>query len=544
MTKEERNTKIKQLVKMAGEKGVLTYDDINEVLPENVISPDEIESMLILLRSMEVQIVDDAKRKKAEEEWKAKEETKEEDESSKTEVLDDPVRMYLKQMGKVPLLTREQEVDLAKRIEEADQQIRSFLFTFGNIPKESVIIARRLLAGKERFDRVVIDKFVTNKERYISGLSRVCHHAETLEKEVFVLVKEVRKRISKGIRNRKLKKLEEKRRKLNSLLRKFYFRQEVIDELVDKVLSLRDKIVAAEREIELSRPGESSKLRRARVQNERRKLKRIEETLGVTLDEFKQQSATLEHWTNRMRSAKDDMVEANLRLVISIAKKYTNRGLSFLDLIQEGNLGLMKAVDKFEYKRGYKFSTYATWWIRQAITRSIADQARTIRIPVHMIETINKLVRVSKKLVQEYGKEPTPEEISEEMNLPVEKVRGILKISQHPISLQTPIGDGEDSQFGDFIEDKTIRNPAEATGYSLLKEQIENVLETLTPREKRVLRLRFGLGDGSPRTLEEVGKVFNVTRERVRQIEAKALKKMRHPIRSKKLKGFLDYISA
>lgn len=546
MQKEQRNQKIKQLVKIAGDKGFLTYDDINEVLPEEVVSSDEIETFLILLRSMDIEVVDDEKEAKpSEEPWKAKkEEEPEEDEISKLEILDDPVRMYLKQMGKVPLLTREQEVELAKRIEEADLQIRNILFTFGNVPRESVLTARRLLAGKERFDRVVLDKNVPNKERYLSNLCKSCNRVETIENELLKITKELKKRLGKAVKNRRVKKQETLRKELNQILQKFYFRQEVVDELVDKVLSLQDKVILTEREIEGARPGESSRNRKNRVKNDRRKLRRIEEGLGVSLEEFKRQADVLDNWTDRMRTAKDEMVEANLRLVISIAKKYTNRGLSFLDLIQEGNLGLMKAVDKFEYRRGYKFSTYATWWIRQAITRSIADQARTIRIPVHMIETINKLVRVSKKLVQEYGKEPTPEEIAEEMSLSVEKVRGILKISQHPISLQTPIGDGEDSQFGDFIEDKSIRNPAEATGYSLLREQIDGVLETLTAREKRVLRLRFGIGDGSPRTLEEVGKVFNVTRERVRQIEAKALKKMRHPIRSKRLKGFLDYISA
>lgn len=544
MNKEDRNRRIKDLVKISNEKGYLTYEDVNDALPEEVVSSEEIDDILMLLRSMDVEVIDEPDRYSVKtSDWKSEQLSPEEDEEAKLEILDDPVRMYLKQMGQVPLLTREQEVALAKRIERADQQIRQIVFRFGIVPKEALVIARRLLTAKERFDRVVQEKNVKNRDRYLIALPKLCQRVKELGTAMDATFEKQRPQgKDQDYYRDQAEELAELRREQTSILKKFHFRQEIIDEFVDRIDTILERIEVVEESIDEARQEPDRKARAARIKNERRKLRRIEMSTRIFADEIKKQQELLQKWVTRMRMAKEEMIEANLRLVISIAKKYTNRGLSFLDLIQEGNMGLMKAVDKFEYRRGYKFSTYATWWIRQAITRSIADQARTIRIPVHMIETINKLVRVSKKLVQETGKEPTPEEISEEMDLPVEKVRGILKISQHPISLQTPIGDGEDSHFGDFIEDKAIKSPSEATGYTLLKEQIEDVLETLTPRERRVLKLRFGIGDGSPRTLEEVGKVFNVTRERVRQIEAKALRKMRHPIRSKKLRSFLDYI--
>ena len=540
MVKAERNQKIKELIKQANDQGYLTYAEINDALPDSIVSAEEIDSIIMLLRGMDVEIVDDkeAAIKKAGAAAAAKAEKKER--APKLEFIDDPVRMYLKQMGQVPLLTREQEVEISKRIEKAETQIKSILFSLGYTPKLALGLADRVCAGRERFDRVIQDKKVKNRDTYIVAAKKVSAELQKVDSLMARKYLQIRKAQPGSKPELKLKRETQKLQEaMIALVKQFFFKQNAIEEFIEPIEKEVHKIVELDRELERLKKQRGGNAKR-RISQINKKFTAIELQARTPLDSVKQEAENLKIWAHRAHTAKSEMVEANLRLVISIAKKYTNRGLSFLDLIQEGNMGLMKAVDKFEYRRGYKFSTYATWWIRQAITRSIADQARTIRIPVHMIETINKLVRASKKLVQEYGKEPSPDEIAEEMELPVEKVRGIMKIAQHPISLQTPIGDSNDSHFGDFIEDKAAESPAMATGYTLLKEQIESVLKTLTTREQKVLTLRFGIGDGSPRTLEEVGRVFNVTRERVRQIEAKALRKMRHPTRSRKLRGFLE----
>ncbi|MCK4948393.1 MAG: RNA polymerase sigma factor RpoD [Candidatus Aureabacteria bacterium] len=540
MNKDERNQKIRELIKVSNEKGFLTYDDINDVLPDEVLSSDEIDSILILLRGMEIEIVDSPNAVSKEPSWE--EEEAKDKKLSKMEILDDPVRMYLKQMGQVPLLSREQEIEISRRIEVAEGNIKELIYVFPNIYKEFIWYSKRLQSGKERFDRIVVEKKVPKRESYLKKMDKLCSDIERQNKKICDTQEKLKKkRTTKKEKKRLQKKLETLLSKLGDILRKFYYKQSSIEEMGERIEATTDKIRAVKRVIkQLEHEKRKKAEKKQQLSNERKKLKRLQNTIGIKTDLFIKQSDEISGWLRKNHDAKAEMVEANLRLVISIAKKYTNRGLSFLDLIQEGNMGLMKAVDKFEYKRGYKFSTYATWWIRQAITRSIADQARTIRIPVHMIETINKLVRASKKLVQEHGREPVVEELAHEMKMGIDKVRGILKISQHPISLQTPIGDSEDSHFGDFIEDKGAESPSDATGYTLLREQIEDVLKTLTKREERVLMLRFGIGDSSPRTLEEVGKIFGVTRERVRQIEAKAIRKMRHPIRARKLHGFLE----
>ena len=520
----EIREKIRELIKLAKEQEYLTYDDIHEILPNNLIEEEDIKAILDRLRQMEFEIIDASEVDRFKDKKKGDLDSEEDTKDQKLDILDDPVRMYLKQMGQVPLLTREQEVEISKRIEDAEIEVQKYLHLFGFTASGYLALADKLMRGKERFDRVILDKKIESRERYMKALPKLCDQVRTTHEETTAIIKKLSAKAPRG--KKKLEStLSKNLQTIARLYSRFYFKQKVIEDFCDVVAEYQEKIWKYSRKKGIE--AETA-------------IKELSLESWHNVEQFEDTNKDLRLWMRKALKAKTEMVEANLRLVISIAKKYTNRGLSFLDLIQEGNMGLMKAVEKFEYRRGYKFSTYATWWIRQAITRSIADQARTIRIPVHMIETINKLMRVQKQLVQEYGREPTPDEIAEEIHLPVERVRAVLKMAQQPISLQAPVGDSDDTSFGDFIEDKSAENPMEEAGFAMLKDKIIEVLDTLTEREREVLEQRFGLKDGYSRTLEEVGRQFQVTRERIRQIEAKALRKMRHPTRIRKLEGFIE----
>ncbi len=540
---QQHQQKIEELVAVAKEQGYITYEEINEILPMTFDSAEQIDQVLIFLSGMDIQVLNQVE---VERQKERKKEAKELEGISKRSegTSDDPVRMYLKEMGSVPLLTREEEVEISKRIEKAQIQVEKIIMRFRYSSREAISVANYLISGKDRFDKVIAEKEVADKPAYMALLPKLCtllKQEEAVLEKLLILLRDPNAK--KADKVRISEDIEKCRIRMQAYLRRMHVRHNIIEDLGEVILGAYDRFLSLEKEMqELAPRAEKNKFAASKLTAFQRKLHKRELAAGRTLDEFKKDVRMLQRWMDKSQEAKREMVESNLRLVISIAKKYTNRGLSFLDLIQEGNMGLMKAVEKFEYRRGYKFSTYATWWIRQAVTRAIADQARTIRIPVHMIETINKVLRGAKKLMMETGREPTPEELAVELGLTPERVREIYKIAQHPISLQAEVGEGGESQFGDFLEDTGIESPAEATGYAILKDKMGEVLSTLTDRERTVLIERFGLLDGKPKTLEEVGVRFKVTRERVRQIEAKALRKMRHPTRSKQLQAFLDLL--
>ncbi|RDB31255.1 RNA polymerase sigma factor [Candidatus Similichlamydia laticola] len=534
-----QQAKIDELVSLAKEQGHITYEEINEVLPAGFDSPDALDQVLIYLHGNDIQILNQVE---VERQIERKKEIRELETLSKRGEgsHDDPVRTYLKEMGSVPLLSREEEVEISKRIEKAQVQIEQIIMRFRYAAKEAVSIGQYLIAGKDRFDKLVAEKEIVDKAHYLVMLPKLCaflqKEDETLER---LMASPCGSRVQENPENEK--ELQRCRIRTQAFLRRFCFRHDVIQDFGEVVMGAYDRFLELEKEANsLEERASKNRFVAIKYHAAKRKLAKRELAAGRSLEEFKKDVRISQRWIDKSHEAKREMVESNLRLVISIAKKYTNRGLSFLDLIQEGNMGLMKAVEKFEYRRGYKFSTYATWWIRQAVTRAIADQARTIRIPVHMIETINRLLRAAKKLMMEMGREPTPEEIAGELQITPERVREIYKIAQHPISLQAEVGDGGESQFGDFLEDTSAESPPDITGQSILRDEVKDVLSTLSEREREVLSDRFGLKDGRAKTLEEVGMRFNVTRERIRQIEAKALRKLRHPSRSRRLRPFLE----